>query len=283
MCSLQDYVDKTIEQPEQCQLLYTFVIGGNPDPNAPLEYLAPESPHRSLTINVSNPERDVVYLNIKENMDHGKTNTWMHYASKYIPPEINIVAKVDTDSLVFPNVIAQEIEAALTTPDSLIYGGTLINNDRGSTYMQGGFYFLSTTLARIISINRQDRWDVIQGYWKKYRFQRPEDLETGEFVKASRQPNVTWLDIPEDKAWVHRKELKEETGFLIKWEKYLMYLIVEDRLRKMEQQYGECPDASAQEIRPYLDTVTSDEGKELFSHTLDQKLSYCRNLTTSHG
>lgn len=276
ICSLQDYWQKRIVQPDECQLLYTFVIGGNKNVKAPLEYLAPVKPGQSLTINISDPEPDVVYLSIKENMDLGKTNTWFHYASKMLPPEITVIGKVDTDSLVFPNMVLKEMEKAISTPDTLVYGGSQIDNDRGHSYMQGGFYFLSRDIARRISTGREDRWTVVRGFWEKYRYQRPEDVETGQLVKAFGGPNVTWIDIPEDIAWVHRKQLKEEEGFLSWWDEYVVDLVASDRLSKLEKEYGRCPNGLSGRDKPFLDSIDLPKAKTRFSRLLGERLLICK-------
>ena len=67
------------EIANHCQLVYTFVVGGNP--NGPKELI---DFNASYPLTVETPlfpdEQDVTYLNIEENMKEGKSQTWLKYA-----------------------------------------------------------------------------------------------------------------------------------------------------------------------------------------------------------
>jgi len=278
ICSLNDYRQNTIERPEQCQIIYTFVIGGNnTEMNAQWEFLGSATPGRSLTIQVSDPEPDSVYLNVEENMDFRKTRTWLQYASSEIPTEINIVAKVDAETLLYPKILLQEIEVALTTPDTLVFGGSEMINDRKHDNTNRGIFFLSKHIAQRISDNRQtNRWKVIQRFLKSY--QSSKDIATGQLIEALGNADVTWLDIPDGKAWVNRKELKGKQEYLMKWDEYIMTLIAHDRLTKTERKYGECTEPYLhRRDSMFLDSIPMAEAKKLFSLLLAQKIASCKN------
>ena len=271
ICSLHDYRQKTIQQPEQCQILYTFVIGGNsPENNAPREYLGSATHGSSLTIQVSDPEPDTVYLNVEDDMDFRKTSTWLQYASTEVPTEINIVAKVDAETLLYPTIFLQEIEAAWTTPDTLIVGGSEIKNNGKHDSAHRGVLFLSRQLAQNVSGNQHTTdWKAIQS---------SKNIEKGQLVKAVGNADVTWLEVPEGTAWINRKEMKDKQGFHMKWGDYVMKLIAHDRLIKMEQKYGECPEPDLHgRDRIFLDTIPMTVAKQLFSALLAQKNSFCKN------
>lgn len=76
-----DGYDDGIEM-EVCQIAYVFFIGGNP--NGPTELVKPNTTY-PMTIEIPNNGNDeiddIVYLNIKENLEDGKSQTWFKYAS----------------------------------------------------------------------------------------------------------------------------------------------------------------------------------------------------------
>ncbi|CAJ1957568.1 unnamed protein product [Cylindrotheca closterium] len=104
ICALGDYESSTklsLSEKEACQVIYTFVIGGNMDPNAPTELLtvpddenntnknkAATAQHHSLLVNTKGQnlpkdvhENDCTLLNIRENEHQGKSQTFLYFAS----------------------------------------------------------------------------------------------------------------------------------------------------------------------------------------------------------
>jgi hypothetical protein len=85
ICSLSD-IQNHRATFEDCQIAYAFFLGGNPD--GPTELLKPNSSFPITIVNPPADEDDVVYLNIKENMEDGKSQTWFcgFEQSKWVDP-----------------------------------------------------------------------------------------------------------------------------------------------------------------------------------------------------
>jgi hypothetical protein len=102
VCSLPEFKSKPVEERYVCQFIYTFVIGANPD-------TTPELVDDSRPFEVQKPitgvcndlnEPDMTLLNIRENMNEGKSQTWMKYGAKIAEQyDLDYVAKCDADSL----------------------------------------------------------------------------------------------------------------------------------------------------------------------------------------
>ena len=99
VCSLGRYERDLLHKSESsCKFIYTFVIGGSRDEDAPTELL---DSHRPLVLEKGG---DRLVLNIKESMNDGKSQTWLHFASTVMSDEhlaFDYVGKMDTDSLVY--------------------------------------------------------------------------------------------------------------------------------------------------------------------------------------
>jgi hypothetical protein len=99
VCSLGRYEQDLLQGTESCcQLIYTFVIGGNEDTlDGPTELLDDRIP---ILLEKGD---DYVVLNIQENMNSGKRQTWFYFASTIMnnEPKLNFdyVGKMDTDSM----------------------------------------------------------------------------------------------------------------------------------------------------------------------------------------
>jgi Galactosyltransferase len=112
VCSLYDFcMAPNDEIRYQCQFIYTFVVGGlKSDHNIRTELLheSPSTPFvmprkeskehiRSKDLKFNN---DVTFLNIQENMNEGKSQTWFAYATKIMKQyDLDYVGKMDSDSL----------------------------------------------------------------------------------------------------------------------------------------------------------------------------------------
>jgi len=114
VCSLGRYKDLTTENPDNnvCELIYTFVLGSNPDgptelvdgvmedrhTNGSLPILADYDAHERGNGDLNMD--DITMLNIEENMNDGKSQTWFYYASLVMEKyNIDYAGKTDTDSL----------------------------------------------------------------------------------------------------------------------------------------------------------------------------------------
>jgi hypothetical protein len=99
VCSLGRYEQDLLQGTEsRCQLIYTFVIGGNEDTlDGPTELLDDRIP---ILLKKGD---DYVVLNIQENMNSGKSQTWFYFASTIMnnEPKLNFyyIGKLDTDSM----------------------------------------------------------------------------------------------------------------------------------------------------------------------------------------
>ena len=133
VCSLFEI--RTGQSPmEDCLLIYTFVVAAGTD-DSPYELLHPNATH---PITVPGPkeyddEKDITYLNVKENMNAGKVPTWFAYASVILPSvegiKFDYIAKMDDDTLLFTGNWFDVLERYLPKPygfssDGLVYGGS---------------------------------------------------------------------------------------------------------------------------------------------------------------
>ncbi|KAL3930044.1 MAG: hypothetical protein SGBAC_011943 [Bacillariaceae sp.] len=213
ICSLQQLLKKEVKQSD-CQVAYTFVMGANE--TAP--YTLPMTTTlEAMTVTGSEP--DAVYLNIKENMEDGKTETYFHFVellSKLL--YFDYVGKMDTDTLLYTDTFFEETKNWPTFPDNArVYAGQLaIKGDgiipigplplNGINYMYGRIYMMSPDLARFVSSNECDR--------KRWGTQS-EDISMGNYVHS--HPLPIHLKRLSKFCIVH--PIKEPAAFRATWEK----------------------------------------------------------------
>lgn len=216
VCSLQDYV-KT--NSTKCQVVYTFVIGGNPQ--ATPEWHAESYLPRTLDPDTMlKHEKDIVYLNIKENMNDGKTMSWFDYASSQ-HPELDYIAKADSDALISIPQLISHINGRLPPGNEhpKVYGGFLNEYEacggteicdkiRGKVYMSGQFYWLSQDLARYISQDEVRK--------RPFMTTHNEDTDLGFLVLSYPEP-IEFSICNNAKFWVH--PLKGEKEWLQEYQK----------------------------------------------------------------
>ena len=102
VCTLPEFKKKPLSERYVCELIYTFVIGANPnatpelvDNSRPFEVTRPIS---GISKDLNEP--DMTLLNIRENMNEGKSQTWMYYGAAIAEEyDLDYVAKCDADSL----------------------------------------------------------------------------------------------------------------------------------------------------------------------------------------
>jgi Galactosyltransferase len=102
VCSLPDFKSRSVEDRYECELIWTFVIGAN-------QSATPELVDNSRPMVIPPPikasgrdlnEPDVVLLNIRENMNEGKSQTWMKYGAELAEQyDLDYVVKCDTDAI----------------------------------------------------------------------------------------------------------------------------------------------------------------------------------------
>jgi Galactosyltransferase len=192
ICSLHDLLVLSKDNPNatkyamllrECQLAYVFMAGGNQ--TGPTERVVYKS---SEPITLPSNETDVVLLNIKENMNEGKTPSFFKYATTVVDEHVyfDYIAKTDSDTLIFPDrILNDSVNKLPVFPNNvLVYGGyrPVARKDdqmKGPLYWQGSFYFLSVDLARYITSAACDRQSLT--LWS-------EDKSMGNFVHSHSQP-----------------------------------------------------------------------------------------------
>jgi hypothetical protein len=106
VCCFSDFLQLSDDERDgsKCELIYTFVMGAvhqtYNDTYFPTEIAGKDE--RPLVINASgsNATKNTVFLNIRENMNEGKSQTWFNYATRVTDKyEIDYVAKCDEDSI----------------------------------------------------------------------------------------------------------------------------------------------------------------------------------------
>jgi hypothetical protein len=207
LCSLQQY---QIKPDAACQVIYTFVVGGNP--NAAEEW-AGEGDMIMDAAKMLKHETDILYLNVRENMNGGKTPTWFDYASKQT--QFDYIAKADSDALISIPSLLSYIDRDLPpgNQQSKIYGGHLNEYDecggagplcdklRGKVYMSGQFYWLSAELARYVSKPSTKAQQFIQT--------NNEDFDIGFKVLSYPEP-VQLMTCNGAQFWIHPLKTDEE-------------------------------------------------------------------------
>ena len=107
-CTL-DQFRKDAAVRHRCELIYTFVMGGALDADAPTQLVSEENGRpieltkpvsKSGRISPDINEPDMTLLNIRENMEDGKSQTWFNYAAQVARSlDIDYIAKCDADAL----------------------------------------------------------------------------------------------------------------------------------------------------------------------------------------
>lgn len=102
VCSLPDFKKKTMAERDVCELIYTFVVGGNQD-------VSPELVDDSRPMTATRPipgkspdlnDPDMTLLNIKENMNEGKSQTWLKHGAEVAEQYgLDYVVKCDADAM----------------------------------------------------------------------------------------------------------------------------------------------------------------------------------------
>ena len=211
---------------EECRVIYAFVVGGNPQGN-------PEHESSQVSTNISLDlksllnihgsefvhEEDIVYLNIRENMNEGKTATWFRYAAE-IPLEyqVDYVSKLDSDTfLSLPSFLRTVDRDLPRRPDTgednrKLYGGILMEYNecgrgphclllKGRAYMSGQFYFVSRDLAKYVTSSAVDRNNLRVGF---------EDFDFGLWV-FSHPEAIKLFVLSGERSWLHNSNTKQRS------------------------------------------------------------------------
>jgi len=102
VCSLPDFKSLPINERYRCQIIYTFVMGGNPHATPELvddsRPMLATKPVKGLSTDLN--DADVTLLNIRENMNEGKSQTWMKHGAEIAEEyDLDYVVKCDADAL----------------------------------------------------------------------------------------------------------------------------------------------------------------------------------------
>jgi hypothetical protein len=140
VCGFSDFRKLSPEERRKhgCELVYTFVMGvpgdvSNSTIGLPTEIAGNDD--RPLLVNSTAPNAtaESIYLNIRENMDLGKSQTWLNYASKAAEEyEIEYVAKCDEDSILnLPRYFQFTSDHLPPAPyNTGLFSGTTLNKAR---------------------------------------------------------------------------------------------------------------------------------------------------------
>jgi len=215
ICKLSEFIRQTTEDPMRrvCEVPYTFVIGAG-GPDRPKDHDDSEP----LTLDMDpdgNSEDDCTYLNIRENMENGKSPTYLKFAANLAEEYgIDYVAKTDDDSVISPWALLEFIEEDLPPSpyNRRIYGGApRLSNRKSHIYAAGEFYMMSSDLANYVGnvLTPAERLGMMIP-------RKPtEDLDIGTFVHG--HPRVIkFLNMNSRKIWIHPE--KTELAFRDKWE-----------------------------------------------------------------
>jgi len=190
ICSLRNLVSLDPNQDNtlllrECQMIYVFVAAGNPDgPTEHVDY------NTSVPMTLPSPseEPDLVLLNIKENMEDGKSQSFFKYATQVVDEHVYVeyIVKTDSDTIIYPeHFLNQNINPLPRFPNNIrVYGGspaakTGYHQPTGPIYNEGLCYWMSVDLARYITSPSCNRAKLNAGI---------EDLSMGNFVHSHPLP-----------------------------------------------------------------------------------------------
>ncbi|CAJ1959555.1 unnamed protein product [Cylindrotheca closterium] len=221
ICSLQELLKKKVSE-EDCQLAYTFVVGAGKKNQAPMvnvnanhadEMVIPSS-------QITEPEPDVLYLNIRENMNDGKSETWFKYATLLAENQFyfDYITKMDTDTLLHPYPLFEKMSKWPKYPNNVhVYGGHyVVKQDAaqgkvtvlGTSYMDGPMYWLSPDVARFISDPNRCNHTELRTH--------AEDMSIGNYVNSFPYP-IHRLTLS-NKCYTH--PLKSLEHYRKRWKRY---------------------------------------------------------------
>jgi len=215
ICKLEEFKIQAKGKFSQrrCKIAYTFVIGagGSDRPND-------HDDSEPLTLDIdqngnADEKNDCVYLNIKENMEEGKSTTYMKLGASLSDEwGFDYISKIDDDSVLAIELLLQLMEDDLPPMpyNRRTYGGGIwASYAHHHMYAPGQFYFMSADLAHYVSneITPEDRR-------KKMHWRHTEDADMGSFVFSNERP-IKYINLNTQKIWAH--PMKTEKEFRSAW------------------------------------------------------------------
>jgi len=213
ICSLKEYLDyskRTGLQTQDCISPYAFIVAAGGEGRPTVHGDNDEEPIVLDPSTIPNAEEDCIYLNIRENMEDGKSITYFKYGQSIATQfGIDYIGKADSDSLInmrlFLNFLMNDL--APSPYNRRIYGGqTWTNTELSSIYATGQFYFMSADLAKYVSVTMShERREELTS-------ERPtEDMDVGAFVFSHPRP-IKFISLSSYTFWAHPiKSVKEWT------------------------------------------------------------------------
>ena len=241
VCSLDKYLSK---HPADCHLVYTFVLGGNAD--APSTELLDDNTRPwvlpSTAADNPNPNQykgkdilspDVTLLNIQENMNDGKSQTWFAYAAKIAEEHsIDYIVKQDTDTILYLDRYFQFVDTTLppapynrnimagSVVDKFWWGADKVNRQAPAEkwaiqryggllhlYVEGQWYLMSVDAARTV------RQQALLGPEEttKY-FAGHEDHDVSALAFHSERPINLIIISMQQRHWLHNVKISLGNG-----------------------------------------------------------------------
>jgi hypothetical protein len=215
ICTLDEYKRQVDENPYQvvCQVPYTFIIGAGDD-DRPTDH-DDDQPLTVKTALEGTVEEDCTYLNIRENMEEGKSPTYFKFAAELSKDyNIDYVAKVDDDTVLSPELLFSEMLDSELPPapyNRRLYGGpSIMSTTKNLLYGAGEFYFMSSDLAEYVGnvLSAEDRLSLMHT-------RHTEDADMSAFVFSHPRP-VKYYDTGMNIISIHPRKTSE--SFMDAWE-----------------------------------------------------------------
>ena len=217
------FKDRVKDENDECQFIYTFVSGfENNNTALPTELLANNRPIDNVQayherLKDHHEDFDMTFLNIQENMNEGKSQTWFKYAASVMDQyDIDYAIKTDMDSLIIMDHFFDFVKNYLPPAGKRIYAGVLADKafwggsrygvDGAATvnylreqamvqiYMAGPLYVLSKDIVK---------WVSSKSFVNESWYEKIEDHDVGMRVYDYPEPIQT-IRIQEDQRfWVH--------------------------------------------------------------------------------
>lgn len=215
-CPLSEFTKQPLQpgNDRSCRIPYAFIMGSG-DETRPTEHFddTPMEVARTLLEKPVPDENfdDFIHLNIQENIDEGKSATYLKFAANVAAEyHIDYIAKADTDTLINMNVLLDFMDTDLPPKpmNRRMYGGhTWGNFHTSSYYAVGSFYFMSIDMAFYagITLSHSAR-DSLTGYKGG---EPKEDADVGTFLHSHPRP-LKFIMLSQYLFWYHPLKSNDE-------------------------------------------------------------------------